>query len=276
MSTLSKLTTANRVRRTLAQLNTQARRLRPFGREIDSPVSRRFSAAIETGLELTRPRNAFGDGISIVHEFRDRPQGAVEESAALPFAAAEARTRASEGRDPGDLWIGGSSRLEAIRLVIGAANAVGAGRLASNRLSPIRARSDREVSSIAPGAKSSTIDAERLASLALPEFWSGTDANIVDRRTRYPTSIASRVSSADNIARLKTASFAELALQAGREDREAAKAPLTLHSSPTIVVHGATDLGDIEHRIAGALRRHREELFDQMKREAARRERTCF
>jgi hypothetical protein len=41
------------------------------------------------------------------------------------------------------------------------------------------------------------------------------------------------------------------------------------------VINGATS-GAVRHDVLGALRAHREELFDQLKRESARRERAQF
>jgi hypothetical protein len=52
--------------------------------------------------------------------------------------------------------------------------------------------------------------------------------------------------------------------------------PITLNSSPTVVVQGGGMPGDIERHIVAALLRHREEIFNQMKHEAAVRERMDF
>jgi hypothetical protein len=53
------------------------------------------------------------------------------------------------------------------------------------------------------------------------------------------------------------------------------RAAITINSSPTVVINGATS-GAVRHDVLGALRAHREELFDQLKRESARRERAQF
>jgi hypothetical protein len=53
------------------------------------------------------------------------------------------------------------------------------------------------------------------------------------------------------------------------------RAPITINSSPTVVINAAAG-GAVQHDVIGALRAHREELFDQLKRESARRERAQF
>jgi hypothetical protein len=50
---------------------------------------------------------------------------------------------------------------------------------------------------------------------------------------------------------------------------------ITINSSPTVVINGSGG-GVVQHEVIGALRAHREELFDQLKRESARRERAQF
>jgi hypothetical protein len=54
-----------------------------------------------------------------------------------------------------------------------------------------------------------------------------------------------------------------------------AGASITVNSSPTVVINAAAG-GTMQHDVIGALRAHREELFDQLKRESARRERAQF
>jgi len=50
---------------------------------------------------------------------------------------------------------------------------------------------------------------------------------------------------------------------------------ITINSSPTVVINGSGG-GAVQHDVISALRAHREELFDQLKRESARRERAQF
>ncbi len=60
----------------------------------------------------------------------------------------------------------------------------------------------------------------------------------------------------------------------GQESRSTPGA-ITINSTPTVVIN-AGEPGDVERQVAGALRLHREELFDQLKRESVRRERAQF
>jgi hypothetical protein len=53
------------------------------------------------------------------------------------------------------------------------------------------------------------------------------------------------------------------------------RAAITINSSPTVVINSAAG-GAVQQDVMGALRAHREELFDQLKRESARRERAQF
>jgi hypothetical protein len=50
---------------------------------------------------------------------------------------------------------------------------------------------------------------------------------------------------------------------------------ITINSSPTVVINGPAS-GAMQNDVIGALRAYREELFDEMKRESARRERAQF
>jgi hypothetical protein len=54
------------------------------------------------------------------------------------------------------------------------------------------------------------------------------------------------------------------------------RASITINSSPTVVINAQAAGGDAQRDVLGALRAHREELFDQLKRESARRERAQF
>jgi len=53
------------------------------------------------------------------------------------------------------------------------------------------------------------------------------------------------------------------------------RSAITINSSPTVVINAAASSA-VQHDVIGALRAHREELFDQLKRESARRERSQF
>lgn len=53
-------------------------------------------------------------------------------------------------------------------------------------------------------------------------------------------------------------------------------AGITINSSPTVVINAPAGGSDLQREVIGALRTHRAELFDQLKRESARRERAQF
>ena len=61
----------------------------------------------------------------------------------------------------------------------------------------------------------------------------------------------------------------------GQESRSTPGA-ITINSTPTVVINPGEAAGDVERQVIGALRAHREELFDQFKRESIRRERAQF
>jgi len=61
----------------------------------------------------------------------------------------------------------------------------------------------------------------------------------------------------------------------GQESRNA-PGSITINSTPTVVINASEGSGDIERQVIGALRAHRDELFDQFKRESVRRERAEF
>jgi hypothetical protein len=61
----------------------------------------------------------------------------------------------------------------------------------------------------------------------------------------------------------------------GQESRNA-PGSITINSTPTVVINGSEGSGDVERQVISALRTHRDELFDQFKRESVRRERAEF
>jgi hypothetical protein len=69
--------------------------------------------------------------------------------------------------------------------------------------------------------------------------------------------------------------FAPPAGDARASNDSGGRAAITINSSPTVVINGAAG-GAVQHDVIGALRTHREELFDELKRESARRERAQF
>jgi hypothetical protein len=70
--------------------------------------------------------------------------------------------------------------------------------------------------------------------------------------------------------------FAEPSGNAAGPNSSVERARITINSSPTVVINAQAASGDVQRDVIGALRAHREELFDQLKRESARRERAQF
>jgi hypothetical protein len=70
--------------------------------------------------------------------------------------------------------------------------------------------------------------------------------------------------------------FAEPSGNATGPNSSLERARITINSSPTVVINTQAAGGDVQRDVIGALRAHREELFDQLKRESARRERAQF
>ena len=69
--------------------------------------------------------------------------------------------------------------------------------------------------------------------------------------------------------------FARPPSEVGVSNDGSGRAAITINSSPTVVINGPAG-GAVQHDVIGALQAHREELFDQLKRESARRERAQF
>ncbi|MGA9725301.1 MAG: hypothetical protein WBQ86_22790 [Candidatus Binatus sp.] len=76
------------------------------------------------------------------------------------------------------------------------------------------------------------------------------------------------------IRNLSQREFAEPASKA--RGRDGHSQGITIHSSPTVVINSSTASGGLARDAIGALSAHREELFNQLKRESARRERAQF
>jgi hypothetical protein len=70
--------------------------------------------------------------------------------------------------------------------------------------------------------------------------------------------------------------FSEPARTVHGQGSGSATGPITINSTPTVVINAGEASGDVERQVIGALRAHRDELFDQFKRESTRRERSQF
>ena len=91
--------------------------------------------------------------------------------------------------------------------------------------------------------------------------------------TGTATSLEASILAAPRIDRPE---FAEPASVRPSRSAENPSGGISINSSPTVIIHGAQDSGDIERQVVEALRKHREQLFEQMKQEAARRERAVY
>ncbi len=90
------------------------------------------------------------------------------------------------------------------------------------------------------------------------------------------TRMASSIRGVIPIRNLSQREFAEPAGNARGQDGGSAGAGITVHSSPTVVINGSVAGGGLAPDAIGALSAHREELFNQLKRESVRRERARF
>ncbi len=77
-------------------------------------------------------------------------------------------------------------------------------------------------------------------------------------------------------ANLSQREFAEPSGNARGPNNSSMRTGITINSSPTVVINAPAAGGNVERDAIGALRAHREELFNQLKRESARRERAQF
>src|SRR5208282_2022793 len=77
-------------------------------------------------------------------------------------------------------------------------------------------------------------------------------------------------------SRLSQREFARLSSDGRGPSNSGGRTGVTINSSPTVVINGSAAGGNLQRDVIGALRAHREELFDQLRRESARRERAQF
>jgi hypothetical protein len=74
---------------------------------------------------------------------------------------------------------------------------------------------------------------------------------------------------------LRRAEFAEPTKRQSRGSASSAGG-ISIQSSPTVIINSGGDRSEIERQVEGALRKHREQLFDELKQEAGRRERADY
>jgi hypothetical protein len=77
-------------------------------------------------------------------------------------------------------------------------------------------------------------------------------------------------------ANLSKREFVERSGNARGPNNSSVRTGITINSSPTVVINAPAAGDNVERDAIGALRAHREELFNQLKRESARRERAQF
>jgi hypothetical protein len=106
------------------------------------------------------------------------------------------------------------------------------------------------------------LDAER-------EAFAGTGILASDR-------MASSIRAVIPPANLSQREFAEPSGNARGPNSSSVRTGITINSSPTVVINAPAAGGNIERDAIGALRAHREELFYELKRESARRDRAQF
>ncbi len=137
------------------------------------------------------------------------------------------------------------------------ANEVGQTMVVAKAASSPRADAGRVLSRSRGG-----LDAERVA-------FAGTGILASDR-------MASSIRAVIPPANFSQREFAEPSGNARGPNSSSARTGITINSSPTVVINAPAAGGNIERDAIGALRAHREELFNQLKRESARRERARF
>ena len=91
-----------------------------------------------------------------------------------------------------------------------------------------------------------------------------------------PKANLSVVLSTRALAGLQTFHARELAHPFSKPNQGNRTQKITINSSPTVVINAAAPGSNVRHEVIEALRAHRDELFDQLKRESARRERAQF
>lgn len=114
----------------------------------------------------------------------------------------------------------------------------------------------------------------------------GRDADGVLRQASGRSGLANRpaFAAAPNTVALRSAHRAAMhapeftSPQRNSRSRPAAgaSAPITINSSPTVVINSGGEGRDVEQQVVSALRQHRAEMFDELRRESAMRRRSEF
>jgi hypothetical protein len=131
-------------------------------------------------------------------------------------------------------------------------------------------RIERSVEYVTPKSDSTASSTRRPLKSLKPKVPSLAEKGIL-ANVRIARSIRG-VTPPSNVSRRE---FAQPSGNARVSSEGSARGGITINSSPTVVINGSGG-GAVQHDVIGALRAHREELFDQLKRESARRERAQF
>jgi hypothetical protein len=203
----------------------------------------------------------------------------------IPSAGSQSRTDGKPGRmSIGRLFQNVAALARSMRAVTqaadGARNNKATRRLADAMAALIRAehstltgRAGRAISSASQRAMLPVVASAQLARRARIGVEAGRAA-----RTGFIASarVPSSIHGLTPPSSVSQREFAEPSGNAKGPDSSVERARITINSSPTVVINAQAASGDLQRDVIGALRAHREELFDQLKRESARRERAEF
>jgi hypothetical protein len=179
----------------------------------------------------------------------------------------------------GDLNQGQSSKSERIFPLIAVADsssrlarATNAGSAATNAVSALRRSIERMNAVRIAGASR---DATVTFSLGRTrENLGAQPASLANSKLRA-TSRLSPIRSAISVANFSQREPVEPRVEPRHSSGDDFRPTITINSSPTVVIQAQTG-GNMRNDVIEALRMHRSELFDQLKRESLRRERTEF
>ena len=213
---------------------------------------------VESGSDVNRGSAPEGSG----SDSGATPSEVGTDNRSVSAKAGSAWQRAAVKVDAGTRWSRGipelSHAMDALSRVERSVESGSAGRAISDAR---KFGSSRLASSADPNRARERLEATRLSSAGMKALRDVEVARAIRGATFLP-SLAQR-------------EFAR-PLSDGRASNDGSgRAGITINSSPTVVINGPAGSA-VQHDVIGALRAHREELFDQLKRESARRERAQF
>ena len=203
----------------------------------------RTTASVDAGGRVSREIR----DLSLATDALSRVERSVESGSAA-WAISSAGRRATEsGLKASSDFAEQAHRANEVAQTMVVANAASSPRSDAGRVSSRSRRS---------------LEAERVA-------FAGTGILASDR-------MASSIRAVIPPANLSQREFAEPSGNARGPNSSSVRTGITINSSPTVVINAPAAGGNVERDAIGALRVHREELFNQLKRESARRERAQF